>query len=67
MAQDIKSFKTIEEQIAILEDRGLIIEDKDYASRYRTAVSRIRSLLLRPFWRGSINKMPRKAVVLPEH
>ena len=49
MAQDIKSFKTIEEQIAILEDRGLIIEDKDYASRYRTAVSRIRSVFCKTF------------------
>lgn len=33
MAQDIKPFKTIEEQIAILEDRGLIIEDEDYAKK----------------------------------
>ena len=33
MAQDIKPFKTIEEQIAILEDRGLIIEDKEYAKK----------------------------------
>lgn len=33
MAQDIKPFKTIEEQIAILEDRGLIIEDVDYAKK----------------------------------
>ena len=31
MAQDVKPFKTIEEQIAILEDRGLIIEDEEYA------------------------------------
>ena len=31
MTQDVKSFKTIEEQIAILEERGLIIEDKEHA------------------------------------
>ena len=33
MAQDVKPFKTIEEQISILEDRGLIIEDKEYAKK----------------------------------
>ena len=30
MVQDVKPFKTIEEQIAILEDRGLIVEDEEY-------------------------------------
>lgn len=33
MVQDVKPFKTIEEQIAILEDRGLIIEDEEYAKK----------------------------------
>ena len=33
MAQDVKPFKTIEEQIAILEDRGLIIEDEEAAKK----------------------------------
>ena len=33
MAQDVKPFKTIEDQIAILEDRGLIIEDEEYAKK----------------------------------
>lgn len=34
MSQDVKSFKTIEEQIAILEDRGLIIDDKELAEKF---------------------------------
>ena len=33
MAQEVKPFKTIEEQIAILENRGLIIEDEEYAKK----------------------------------
>jgi len=33
MAQCVKPFKTIKEQITILEDRGLIIEDEDYAKK----------------------------------
>ena len=33
MSQDIKPFKTIEEQIVILESRGLIIEDKELAKK----------------------------------
>jgi len=33
MAQEVKPFKTIEEQIAILENRGLIIDDKEYAKK----------------------------------
>lgn len=34
MSQDIKPFKTIEEQIAILEDRGLIIDDEESAKKF---------------------------------
>ena len=33
MGQDVKPFKTIEEQINILEDRGLIIEDEEFAKK----------------------------------
>ena len=33
VVQYVKPFKTIEEQIAILEDRGLIIEDEEYAEK----------------------------------
>ncbi len=33
MAQEIKPFKTIEEQISILKDRGLIIENEEYAKK----------------------------------
>ena len=33
MAQEVKPFKTIEEQIAILENRGLIIDDEDVAKK----------------------------------
>lgn len=33
MAQEVKPFKTIEEQIAILENRGLIIDDKELAKK----------------------------------
>lgn len=34
MAQDIKPFKTIEEQLAILENRGLLIEDRESAKKF---------------------------------
>lgn len=34
MSQDVKSFKTIEEQICILENRGLIIDDKELAKAF---------------------------------
>lgn len=33
MSQDVKPFKTLEEQIAILEDRGLIIDDENVAKK----------------------------------
>lgn len=34
MAQEVKPFKTIEEQIAILEEKGLIIDDEDIARKF---------------------------------
>ena len=34
MSQEVKPFKTIEEQIDILEDRGLIIDDEDAAKKF---------------------------------
>lgn len=34
MAQDIKPFKTIEEQLDILESRGLLIEDREAAKKF---------------------------------
>lgn len=33
MSQDVKPFKKLEEQIAILEDRGLIIDDENVAKK----------------------------------
>ena len=33
MVQDVKPFKIIEEQIAILEDRGVIVEDEEYVRK----------------------------------
>ena len=33
MSQDDKPFKKLEEQIAILEDRGLIIDDENVAKK----------------------------------
>lgn len=33
MTQDVKPFKTIQEQIAILKDRGLIIDDEEYVRK----------------------------------
>mgnify|MGYP003468992462 CR=1 FL=1 len=33
MGQNVKSFKTIEEQIDILKDRGVIIEDEEVAKK----------------------------------
>lgn len=34
MSQEVKPFKTIEEQISILEDRGLIIDDEDAVKKF---------------------------------
>ena len=34
MSQEVKPFKTIEEQISILEDRGLIIDDEEVAKKF---------------------------------
>lgn len=36
MLQDIKPFKTIEEQIAILRERGLLIDDEEKAKLFLT-------------------------------
>lgn len=33
MSQEVKTFKTIDEQIKILKDRGLIIKDEEYAKK----------------------------------
>lgn len=33
MSRDIKPFKTIEEQIAILEDRGLVLDEEEWLRR----------------------------------
>lgn len=34
MTQEVKPFKTIDEQIAILENRGLIIDDEEVAKKF---------------------------------
>lgn len=34
MSQDMEPFKTIDEQILILEDRGLIIDDEEKAKKF---------------------------------
>ena len=34
MSQEVKPFKTIEEQISILEDRGLKIDDEEVAKKF---------------------------------
>lgn len=63
MAQEVKPFKTIEEQIAILEDRGLIlivmkkmIHDEEVWNTFAARLVALTTLMRQPLFRISYHR-----------